>query len=323
MTRGRALVTGVSGQDGSLLADRLLDEGWDVHGLVRTAGAADQARRPEVEVHVADLGRRGSLDPIVERVDPDVVFNLAGITSVAQSWDDPVATSTVTGLAVVDALEACRRLGERRGRPVRFVQASSAEIFGDAAITPQDETTPLAPVNPYGAAKAFAHTMTGLYRRRGLPASTAILYNHESPLRPLSFVTRKITRGVAEIALGRRDELTLGNLDARRDWSWAADVVDALLRIAAAPEPGDWVVASGVTHSVREFAELAFRAAGIDHGERYLRVDPRFVRPADAGEQRGDASRLREELGWQPTLGLAGIVSEMVAHDLAELRRDE
>jgi len=200
---------------------------------------------------------------------------------------------------------------------VRLVQASSAEIFGEPAVSPQDESTPIRPVNPYGAAKAYAHLMVDVYRRRDLHAVSAILYNHESPRRPTQFVTRKITSTVAAIAKGRSDGLALGNLDARRDWGWAPDYVDAMVRAARADEPRDYVVATGVGHSVRDFVAAAFRRAGIDDWSDLVTVDPEFVRPADPTDLTGDATRARELLGWSPTVGFEELVGRMVDADLA------
>lgn len=248
------------------------------------------------------------------------MFHLAGISSVAQSWQDPVLTAEVTGLAVARLLAAVQDAVEAGGRQVRVLQASSAEVFGDAEQVPQDEGTPLRPVSPYGAAKAYAQHLVGVHRGRGLHASCVVLYNHESPRRPPAFVTRKITQGAAEVALGRREELALGNLEARRDWGWAPDYVDAMVRAVRRDEPGDYVVATGETHTVGEFVAAAFRAAGVEDGERRVRVDPRFFRPADAAVQVGDATRARRELGWAPTVAFEEVVARMVEHDLALLR---
>lgn len=313
-----ALVTGVYGQDGALLARSLAENGWEVHGTARRieSGPSD----PRIAVHEADLTDAAGFVAVINLVEPDLVVNLAGISSVAQSWEEPILTSEVSGRVVVDLLEACRRLEDRLSRQVRFVQASSSEIFGASAVVPQNESTPIAPINPYGAAKASAHLLVRVARSRGQFASNAILYNHESPQRPLAFVTRKITRGVAEIALGRAGTITLGNLDARRDWSWAPDVIEAVVSIATADEPDDFVVASGVSHSVREFVDAAFAAAGIPDGSSMIRQDPRFMRLSDAPEMRGDASRIRERLGWHPTVSFEEMVARMVEHDIQELR---
>lgn len=313
------LITGVAGQDGGYLAERLLAEGADVHGLVRDAQDEDAVRAllPGVSVHVGDLTDTDALGRLIRRVEPDEIYNLAGISSVAYSWAEPVATGQVSGLAVAGLLHAAWEFGESGGARPRIVQASSAEIFGNPARSPQDESTPMAPITPYGAAKAYAHQMVGIYRSRGLHAVGVVLYNHESPRRPPSFVTRKITQGAARIARGKQDELVLGNLDARRDWGWAPDYVDAMVRAARRDEPADYVVATGVAHSVREFVQAAFESAGVEDWERFVRVDPAFVRPVDAVELTGDASRAQRELGWSPTVGFTELVGRMVEADLS------
>ncbi|MCJ1695070.1 GDP-mannose 4,6-dehydratase [Rathayibacter caricis] len=313
-----ALVTGASGQDGGYLVERLLEDGWDVSALVR---GDDSALPSAVRPFEGDLRDAAGLGRIVAEAAPDTVFHLAGLSSVALSWQEPVLTAEVTGTAVAALLEASLSLQESSGRPVRFVQASSSEIFGAATENPQTESTPIRPVSPYGAAKAFAHLLVGVYRGRGLHASSGILYNHESPRRPDAFVTRKITAGVAAIAVGTASELSLGNLDVRRDWGWAPDYVDALVRASRADEAGDYVIATGVSHSVREFVAAAFAAAGIDDWEHLVVLDPRFARPVDAPEMRGDASRARSVLGWEPTVAFEEIVARMVAHDLDLARR--
>ena len=316
----RALITGVHGQDGTLLARTLNDNGWEVHGTARDMETG--ASFPGLVVHPADLEDTVGLASVVDAAEPDLVVNLAGISSVAQSWEQPVLTSEVSGRVVSDLLEACWSLERRLGREVRFVQASSSEIFGAPDVSPQNESTPIRPINPYGAAKANAHHLVRVARARGQFASNAILYNHESPDRPLAFVTRKITHGVAQIAVGRATTITLGNLDARRDWSWAGDVVDALLLIAEAQEADDFVVASGIAHSVRDFVVAAFRAAGVEEWEDRVLQDQRLLRPTDAPELRGDSSKLRSELGWNPKVDFDGMVRRMVEHDIALLQAD-
>ena len=313
------LVTGITGQDGGYLAEQLLAGGGSVHGLVHEGdpGVTDLlARCPSVVLHIGDLLDEASLAAVVAAAGPDEVYNLAGISSVAFSWEQPVLTADVSALGAGRLLEQVWQHQERTGRPVRFVQASSAEIFGAAEVVPQDESTPLRPTSPYGAAKAFAHHLVGVYRGRGLHAVSAILYNHESPRRPATFVTRKITQGAALIAQGRASELVLGNLDARRDWGWAPDYVDALVRAARHEDASDYVVATGQAHSVRDFAVAAFARAGIADWERHVRVDPALVRPVDAAVQVGDASRARTRLGWQPTVDFAELVGRMVDADL-------
>jgi GDPmannose 4,6-dehydratase len=315
----RALVTGATGQDGSYLVEQLLDEGAEVHALVREEepdGRPAPAVPEGVHVHTVDLLDGDRLEAIVAEVGPTEVYNLGGLSSVALSWQEPALTAQVSGVAVGRLLKAAHDAQERTGTPVRFVQASSAEIFGHAAEVPQTEDTPVRPLTPYGAAKAYGHLLVAVYRARGLHATSCILYNHESPRRPETFVTRKVTAGAARIAAGLEDELAMGNLDARRDWGWAPDYVAAMVLAARAEEARDYVVATGVAHSVREFVAAAFRAAGIEDWERHVTLDPRFARPSDAPEQLGDASRARELLGWAPTVPFDEIVARMVRHDL-------
>jgi GDPmannose 4,6-dehydratase len=317
-----AFVTGITGQDGGYLTERLLSDGVSVHGLVhgRDEQVEELRRRcPEAVLHSGDLTDAGRLAALVAEIGPDEVYNLGGISSVALSWQQPVLTGQVSGLGAVAVLDACWRLQDRTGRPVRVLQASSAEIFGNPERAPQDERTPLRPGTPYGAAKAYAHQMTSVFRSRGLAASTVILYNHESPRRPETFVTRKITAAAARIAAGRQDRLALGNLDARRDWGWAPDYVEAMVRAVRHPEPDDYVIATGESHTVAEFVAAAFAAAGVPDWQSRVSVDESFVRPADAVEQRGDASKARAVLGWAPTRDFAGIVSAMVEADLSLL----
>ena len=311
----RAFVTGIGGQDGTYLAERLLGDGVEVHALAHDAEPLPDL--PGVELHSGDLTAIEEVRGLLVDLAPDEVYNLAALSSVARSWDEPGVTAQVNGLAAAALMESALLVQEKQGRPVRFVQASSAEIFGQPDRSPQDEATPLRPVNPYGAAKAYAHLMVDVYRRRELHAVSAILYNHESPRRPEHFVTLKITSTVAAIAQGRADVLALGNLDARRDWGWAPDYVDAMVRAARAGRPADYVVATGVGHSVRDFVAAAFARAGISDWETYVVVDPEFVRPADPTELVGDASRARSELGWSPTVEFGEIVGRMVDADLA------
>ncbi|MFC6286080.1 GDP-mannose 4,6-dehydratase [Nocardioides sp. GCM10027113] len=312
----RAFVTGIGGQDGGYLAERLLADGVEVHAL-----AHDREPAPDVPdgvvLHTGDLTRHDEVRALLLDLAPGEVYNLAAVSSVAQSWAEPDLVASVNGAAAAALLESALQVQEKHGTDVRFVQASSAEIFGEPATSPQAEDNPIRPVNPYGAAKAYAHLMVDVYRRRGLHAVCAILYNHESPRRPERFVTRKVTRGVAAIAQGRADHLVLGNLDARRDWGWAPDYVDAMVRAARADSPADYVVATGIAHSVRDFVDAAFAAAGVTDWEPLVRTDPSLVRPADPTELVGDATRARTFLGWAPTVGFEEIVRRMVAHDLA------
>jgi GDPmannose 4,6-dehydratase len=314
----RALVTGATGQDGGYLVEQLLAEGVEVHGLIAPgdplAGEL-RDRSPEAVLHGGDLLDETSLGAVVAAVDPDEVYNLAGISSVAFSWERPVLTADVTALGSARLLEQVRQHQERAGHPVRFLQASSGEVFG-AAPSPQNEDTPIRPTSPYGAAKAYAHHLIGVYRSRGLFAVSALLYNHESPRRPPAFVTRKITQGAARIARGEQDELALGNLDAARDWGWAPDYVDAMVRALRHDVAQDVVVATGEAHTVRDFVAAAFARAGIADWERHVRIDPAFVRPADIDVLVGDASRARTTLGWIPTVGFEELVGRMVDVDL-------
>ena len=307
----RALITGIGGQDGTYLAERLVADGLEVHALVLEADGPPQHCPAEVVLHVGDVGEVEATRRLVREVSPQELYNLAAISSVAQSWQEPDRTAHVNGLAAVALMESARLVGD-----VRFVQASSAEVFGEPADSPQTELTAIRPVNPYGAAKAFAHLAAAVFRQRDLHVSSAILYNHESPRRHERFVTRKITSTVAAIARGDVDELVLGNLEARRDWGWAPDYVDAMVRAARADDPSDYVVATGRAHSVRDFVAAAFTAAGIVDWEPLVRQDAAFFRPADPTELVGDASRAREELGWEPTVAFEEIVARMVTADL-------
>jgi GDPmannose 4,6-dehydratase len=313
-----AFITGVSGQDGGYLAERLLADGTEVHGLVRSVEDATpvQAAMPGLSLHVGDLNEVDSVARLIRRLAPDEIYNLAGISSVAQSWAEPIETGRVSGLAAAGLLHAAWEFGESEGRRIRVVQASSAEIFGNPDVSPQDESTPIAPITPYGAAKAYAHHMVRVYRGRGLHAVSAVLYNHESPRRPTTFVTRKITQGAARIARGEQTELRMGNLDARRDWGWAPDYVDAMIRAARHDQPYDYVVATGRSHSVRDFVEAAFAHAGMDDWEKYVTIDPAFVRPVDAVDLTGDPGRAKRELGWDTTVSFSEIVARMVDADL-------
>ncbi len=314
-----ALITGITGQDGGYLAEQLLGEGAVVHGLVRpgeslSAPLAGLAER--VTLHPLDLTDGDSLGRVLQDTAPDEVYNLAGVSSVGFSWDDPVLTSQVNGVFVARLLQLLWEQQERSGRAVSLVQASSAEIFAGTTTSPQREDTPVSPRSPYGATKAFAHGMVQVFRARGMHASNAVLYNHESPRRPTSFVTRKITSTVAAIAEGRASALVLGNLDARRDWGWAPEYVDAMVRLARHSEGADVLVATGVSHTVADFVAAAFARVGIEDWQGLVSTDPAFVRPVDAVELVGDPSRARELLGWEPEVGFEELVGRMVDADL-------
>ncbi len=320
----RVLVTGITGQDGSYLTEQLLAEGSEVHGFVHDKDAtvaAFAAAHPSVVLHAGDLADSAGLAALVNAVEPDELYNLAGISSVAFSWEHPVLTAELSGVAAAVLLQAALELQDRTGRRVSCVQASSAEIFGEAEVAPQDERTPVRPVSPYGAAKAYAHHMARVYRGRGLQVSSCILFNHESPRRPTTFVTRKITSAAARIGTAGSGVIGLGNLDAQRDWGWAPDYVEAMVRAARHTHGDDFVIASGTPHTVAQFAEAALRRAGVgDTWREHVEVDPAFLRPQDAPLMVGDASKARRELGWAPTVDFAELVGRMVDHDLALLR---
>ena len=274
-------------------------------------------------LHQGDLGDADRLSQLVADLRPDEIYNLAGISSVAYSWQEPVLTARLCGVAAAVVLEAAWRLQEDSGRRVACLQASSAEIFGHAAVSPQDESTPVRPVSPYGAAKAYAHHMAGVYRGRGLHVATCIFFNHESPRRPLAFVTRKITAAAARIGADGSGVIRLGNLDACRDWGWAPDYVDAMVRAVRKEIAGDYVVATGETHTVAEFAEAALRRVGFgDDWPDHVEVDPEFLRPAEAPTLVGDAGKARRELGWEPTVRFEEVVGRMVDHDMELLQRE-
>lgn len=320
MNGRRVLVTGITGQDGGYLTAQLLADGSEVHGLVHhrdptARGFADE--HPEVVLHTGDLADHDGLRALVEDVAPDELYNLAGVSSVAFSWENPVTTAELTGVAAAVLLQAALGVQDRAGHSVAFVQASSSEIFGDAPSYPQNESTPVRPVSPYGAAKAFAHHMVGVYRGKGLHASSCILFNHESPRRPTTFVTRKITAAAARIGRDGAGTIQLGNLDARRDWGWAPDYVDAMVRAARHATPGDFVIATGETHTVEEFAETALRHAGVGDGWKdHVVVDPVLFRPVDTALMVGDARKAQVELGWRPTATFEEIVGRMVDRDM-------
>jgi GDPmannose 4,6-dehydratase len=309
----RALITGVTGQDGWYLSGLLLADGYEVFGLVHRHDGVPA--HDGVIVVPGNLADPAEVQAAVDYAQPDEIYNLAGISSVALSWQYPMLTAEVTGLGLLRVITAVGALRESRGRQSRIVQASSAEIFGEAP-GPQAEGTPIAPVTPYGAAKAFAHQLARVYRGAGASISTAILYNHESPRRPEAFVTRKITSTVAKIARGEADRLRIGNLGARRDWGFAGDYAHALRLIGRHPAADDFVVASGESHTVADFVETAFRRIGVTDWRALVDVDPRFQRPVDPPEQRGDSGKLRRELGWCPSKTFEDMVNEMVDADL-------
>ena len=318
-----ALITGVTGQDGVYLSRHLLAEGYRVVGTASPGGASIQAMAPYlvgVEVRELDVIDRQGFASMLEDCRPTEIYNLAAFSSVGASWGSAELVGEVNGMAVLRILEELVRYRERHGKVARFYQASTSEVFGAADQQPQNENTPHHPRSPYAAAKSFAHHLTVNYRESyGLFACSGLLYNHESPLRGGQFVTRKITRGVAEIALGLRESLTLGNLDVRRDWGAAEDYVRSMRLMLAQDEPSDFIIASGVCRSLSELLSVAFAAAGLGDGMQYVRQDPKLMRPADVAELRGDSTKAREGIGWAPTVTFEAVIEHMVHADMARL----
>jgi len=318
----RALVTGITGQDGRHLAEFLVGKGYQVFGLVRGQNNPKvqyvSAENPALELIEGDLQDLSSLIAAVEQVQPDEVYNLGAISFVPLSFRQPELTADITGLGVLRMLDAIRVVGGANDNPIRFYQASSSEMFGKVRETPQNEQTSFHPRSPYGVAKVFGHYTTMNYREAyGLHASSGILFNHESPKRGLEFVTRKITNGLARIKLGLQDAISLGNLESARDWGYAGDYVEAMWLMLQQPEPDDYVIATGETHTTREFLETAFRLAGYDSWEPYITQDDRFMRPAEVDVLTGDATKAREKLGWKPGMSFDELVRIMYEADLA------
>jgi GDPmannose 4,6-dehydratase len=329
----RALITGITGQDGSYLAEHLLDLGYEVWGLVRGQANPHASRLRkhigDVRLVHGDLLDQGSLISAVEKVRPDEVYNLGAISFVPISWQQAEITAEVTGMGVLRMLEAIRVVsgigGSRTpgGGQIKFYQASSSEMFGQVRETPQNERTPFHPRSPYGVAKTYGHFITQNYRESyGMFAASGILFNHESPRRGAEFVTRKISLGVARIKLGLARELTLGNLDARRDWGYAGDFVEAMRLMLAAGTPEDYVIGTGRTQSVRELAELAFATAGLDWRDHVV-IDADLTRPAEVDLLCGDPKKARDQLGWEPAVSFEELVTTMVESDLALLSRSD
>jgi GDPmannose 4,6-dehydratase len=318
----RALITGVTGQDGSYLAEHLLAEGYQVIGMMRRNSTLNLERvvhlMDQIVLVTADLLDEASLIRVLREHEPDEVYNLAAQSFVETSWAQPILTGEVTALGVTRLLDAIRFVDPS----IRFYQASSSEMFGKATETPQTEHTRFHPRSPYGVAKVYGHWITVNYRESyGLHASCGILMNHESPRRGLEFVTRKISRAVARIKLGLQQELRLGNLDAKRDWGYAADYVRAMRLMLQQDEPGDYVVATGEAHSVREFCEIAFHHVGLDWQDHVV-IDQRFFRPAEVDLLVGDSTRAREVLGWKPDVTFPELVALMVDADMQALRHE-
>jgi GDPmannose 4,6-dehydratase len=305
------------------MSEFLTGKGYQVFGLVRGQNNPKaqlvQDENPSLDLVEGDLRDLSSLIAALEQVQPDEVYNLGAMSFVALSFRQPELTADTTGLGVLRMLEAIRIVGGTDRNPIRFYQASSSEMFGKVRETPQTEQTPFHPRSPYGVAKVFGHSITVNYRESyGMHASSGICFNHESPRRGLEFVTRKITNGLARIKLGLQDSITLGNLDAARDWGYAGDFVEAMWLMVQQDEPHDYVIATGETHTIREFLDLAFKCAGIDGWEQYIRTDPRFERPAEVDVLTGDASKARAQLGWKPRVTFEELVRMMYEADLAE-----
>lgn len=317
----RALITGITGQDGRHLAEFLNSKGYEVFGLVKGQNnpKAESIRDefPFVQLVPGDLADFSSLVSSLEMSQPDEVYNLGAISFVAMSFNQAELTGNITGLGVLRMLEAIRLVGGARKNPIRFYQASSSEMFGKVRETPQSEMTPFHPRSPYGVAKVFAHHITVNYRESyDMFACSGILFNHEGPRRGLEFVTRKITNSVARIKLGLQSELVLGNLEAKRDWGFAGDYVEAMWMMLQQPEPEDFVIATGRAHSIEQLLEVAFSAADLGDWRKFVRQDQRFFRPAEVDLLIGDASKAKEKLGWQPKVGFETLIQMMVKNDL-------
>jgi GDPmannose 4,6-dehydratase len=313
----KAIITGITGQDGSYLAEWLLDKGYQVHGVVRRASTENFERighlRDKIKLHQADLLDQLSIIDVFREVRPEEVYNLAAMSFVPTSWKQPVLTGEFTAIGVTRVLEAIRLLDPKG---IRFYQASSSEMFGKVQETPQKETTPFYPRSPYGVAKVYGHWITVNYRESyGMYCCSGILFNHESERRGLEFVTRKVTDGVARIKLGLANELRLGNLEAKRDWGFAGDFVQAMWLMLQQDKPDDFVIATGETHTVRELVETAFACVDLDW-KKHVVLDPALVRPAEVDLLVGDAGKAQRQLGWKPAVGFAELIRRMVDTDL-------
>lgn len=316
----KALITGVTGQDGSYLSDFLLEKGYEVYGMVRRSSTENFERishiRDKINFVQADLTDQGSIIKIIDEIRPDEIYNLAAMSFVQTSWDQPVLTGDVTALGVTRMLEAIMIVDKK----IRFYQASSSEMFGKVIEVPQTEATPFYPRSPYGVAKVYGHWITVNYRESyDLFACSGILFNHESPRRGLEFVTRKITHGAAKIKLGLASEIRMGNLDARRDWGYAKDYVEAMWLMMQQEKPDNFVISSDETHSVKELVETAFGHLDLDW-EKYIRIDPRFVRPAEVDLLLGNSQKARTELNWTPTVSFHELIKLMVDADMELLK---
>jgi GDPmannose 4,6-dehydratase len=318
----RALITGITGQDGLYLSELLLSKGYEVYGLIR--GQNNPKRElveellPDVKLVTGDLTDFSSLMRALDHSQPDEVYNLGAISFVAYSWDNAQLTSDVTGKGVLNILEAIRIWAGARADKIRFYQASSSEMFGRVQEVPQRESTLLWPRSPYGVAKVYGHYITINYRESyGMHASSGILFNHESPRRGPEFVTRKVSTAVARISLGLQKDIVMGNLDAKRDWGFAGDYVDAMWRMLQQDEADDYVISTGSTHSIRELLDVAFNEVGIDQWDGLVTQNPAFMRPAEVDLLVGDSTKAHERLGWKPTVAFEELVRMMVRSDLA------
>jgi len=316
-----ALITGINGMDGSHLADFLLEKGYKVYGVERRSSSKNRTNTEHLEGKViflqGDLTDQNSLLRCLKESNPDEVYNLAAQSFVGESWNTPEHTSEVTGLGVLRILEAIREFNPK----IRFYQASSSEMFGRMVENPSNENTPFYPRSPYGVAKLYGHWITKNYRESyNMFACSGILFNHESERRGIEFVTRKISDGVARIKLGLADHISLGNLDAKRDWGYAPDYIEAMWLMLQQDTPDDYVIATGDTRSIREFLDAAFKHVGIDNWESYIKVDPRFMRPAEVDVLRGDFTKAKTQLGWEPKTSFDELVKIMIENDLNILK---
>ena len=318
----RALITGITGQDGSYLADLLLEKGYEVYGMVRRSSVEKLDRiehiRNRVKFVQADLLDQLSIISAIREADPDEVYNLAAMSFVPTSWSQPVLTGEFTAIGVTRMLEAIRLVNKN----IKFYQASSSEMFGKVRQNPQNENTPFHPRSPYGVAKVYGHFITVNYRESyGIFAASGILFNHESPRRGLEFVTKKVTNAVAKIKLGLAESLYLGNLDAKRDWGYAKDYVEAMWLMLQQGSPDDYVISTGETHSVKEWVEASFSCLDLDW-EKYVKMDEKLLRPAEVDLLIGDSTKARDKLGWKPQVNFEGLVKLMVEHDYNELKNE-
>lgn len=328
-----ALITGISGQDGSYLTDFLLSKGYEVHGIIRRSSSFNTSRlehhiqNPDVYnktlfLHYGDLTDYTTIEKLINKHHPDEIYNLGAQSHVRVSFDSPVYTGETVGMGTLNVLEAIRSYEQTTGKKIRYYQASSSEMFGKVQEVPQKETTPFYPRSPYGCAKVYAHYLTVNYRESyNIHASCGILFNHESPRRGETFVTRKITRAVGRIYQGLQKKLYLGNLDAMRDWGFAGDYVEAMWMMLQQEQPDDYVIATGKMISVREFCEKAFARYNMDY-RNYVEVDERYYRPAEVDQLLGDPSKAKEKLGWQPKVDIDGLIHMMTDHDFQLARRD-